>query len=263
MLRREAIRSLRSLTRVGIFVVLVGCKTIATQSEGGAPTETELTTRSPSPTSPPSDFHVDDEVSILKEDGTFEVTASIDAACGKLLYVVPTPANNARVATTGWVPADEPRSAGLTVQRTAEHGYKVRTGLGRGIDRHWLPASQVFPAPWPAFGKIKVGDVLYQRRFGNFESPKCVVKGLPTTRYDNVSVQCGNAAWPTGIERKDLFPAFTHRSASDLHEGEIVYLDKMHWAMVVGKSGPDVILRESGFGAPDKVVDVSRIESVR
>ncbi len=45
--------------------------------------------------------------------------------------------------------------------------------------------------------------------------------------------------------------------------GDIVYYDKMYWAMVIDKTDGRIVIRQTGFGAKDTMVDAAKIQIVR
>lgn len=244
--------------RSAALVVLASCK--ASDGASSAPVTTELATPSPSPLSTNADHRVDDDVSLIDEDGRFEVDARVTAVTGKLVRV--TERRLSRGTFVGWLPIAQAANPQAT-DPSAPKGYQLRIGSGRLSTTKWLPSTHVFPAPWAGAAHVKEGDTVRERRFGDFAPPTCVVVEVPQDAHQSVTVRCDGATSTRSIARRDLFRAFEPGTLAELTEGRTVYFDKMHWAMVVGKSGGRVVIRETGFGAKDKVVDVSRVQIVR
>lgn len=153
----------------------------------------------------------------------------------------------------------------VTAVTAAPKKYTVRIGSGRTASTKSLLASQVFPAPWASAARVRVGDTIYERRFGNFTPSKCVVKEVPADVHGSISAVCDGAARPQYVARNDTFYAFEPATAGALSKGDIVYYKKMYWVMVVGTSQPDgrVAIRAAGFAKKDQLVSVSSIQRVR
>jgi hypothetical protein len=150
-----------------VVVALVACKTTGASGDAGPAPELAMATQAPKPSNASPDFKVGDDVVYLRDDGTFELEADVVEAAANIFFVDSsskvTNAPGQRLAATGWQPSD----AGTT------RGYKLHTGSGRFSKTEWIPAAQIFPVPWLA--APKAGDVFYERRFGDFKSPKCTV----------------------------------------------------------------------------------------
>lgn len=249
-----------------LLLVLGGCKAMSTASADAGPAvaaDIEFATRLPSPANENANFAINDEVSVIKDDGTFETEASVQAVGGKLVFLTPGTGNGAgnRLSKAGWTPA-----AGITnltgTEKSVERGYQLRIGEGRFAATAWYPATQVFPAPWAGVDNIKVGATFYERRFGGPASP-CVVTEVGATNHDDVSAKCDGSETASRVKRQDMAPFFKVPALPAVQPGQIVYSNKMYWAIVVAKQNERPVIRESGFAAKDKAVDISKIELVR
>lgn len=221
-------------------IILVGCVLVSSalasckprQSTPAPPvseTTTDLETPLPPPVSKAGDFAVGDEVSIIDDKGTLEVEGRVTAVTA------------------------------------ASKGYTVRVGFGRMGRDYKLPPERVFPAPWASAARVKVGDVIYERRFGNFTRPRCVVKEVPADVHAAITALCDGETKTQWIKRQDTFYAFEPATLDALSPGDLVYVDKMHWAMVMGKSdaGDRAVVRLKGWAAKDQLTPLSKIERVR
>jgi hypothetical protein len=241
------------MKRVVGLLFVAACKVSAASSEGGAaPAETVLAAQLPSPVSKAADFKVDDDVAVVEDDGTFDIEARVYEVSAKLANVKP-PAGNgagARLAQAGW----QPTADGTT------KGYRVLIGATKPKNQ-WIPATQAFPPPWMDPTKTRVGDTFSVRRFGNFESPKCSVTEVPTNPRVDVNVKCSDST--TRVARHDMVANWRTPTLAELTEGEIVYFDKSYWAMVVGKQGNQVVIRQAGWASKDTAVDLSRVQTTK
>ncbi len=225
------------MRRAGIIILvgIVAASTAMTSCkprEKGPPeeTSTEAPSQFPSPVSKGESFAIGDDVSILDDDGRFEIDVRVVAL------------------------SDKPK------------GYSLRIGSGRAGKTKVLPAQQVFPAPWASAARVKVGDTIYQRSFGNFAPYKCVVTDVSGDLHSDIKAKCGTDALPRLVHRQDTFYAFEPvTSATTLTPGEIVYYENKYWAMVVGQSdaGDRIAIRATGFGQKDQLAPLSKIQRVR
>lgn len=192
-------------------------------------TTTDLANPLPAPVSKARDFAVGDEVSIIDDKGTLEVEGRVTAVTA------------------------------------APKGYTVRVGFGRMGRDYKLPPERVFPAPWASAARVKVGDVIYELRYGNFPRPRCVVQEVPADVHAAITALCDGETKTRWIKRQDTFYAFEAATLDALSPGEIVYVDKGSWAMVIDKSdaGDRAVLRLKGWAAKDQLTPLSKIERVR
>lgn len=206
-------------------LLLVACTRSGGSADAGPPLEIAKPTRGPSPANARPDFEVDDEVVFVREDGTFEVEATV-----------------------------------LEVGAPSQ-GYRIRSGSGRFTKTDWVPGPRIFPAPW--LGTVKVGDSFYERRFGNFTPPKCVVAAAPGSSHASVTARCEGDDRARTVKRQDMVAVFRAPSPGELKPGDVVYFKQMYWAIVIGTEGDRVVIRESGFASPDKAVLLSSLQAVR
>lgn len=214
------------------FVVTSAAMTSCKPRQKGPPEETatEAPSQFPSPVSKGGSFAVGDDVSIIDDDGRFDIDVRVAAL------------------------SDKPK------------GYSLRVGSGRSGRTKVLPAQQVFPAPWASAARVKVGDTVYQRSFGPFTPYKCVVTDVYEDLHADIKAKCGTDALPRLVHRQDTFYAFEPvTSATELLPGEIVYYENKYWAMVVGKSaaGDRIAIRVTGFAQKDQLAPLSKIQRVR
>ncbi len=219
----------------------------------------DLDTRAPSPESHAQAFEVDDDVSVLDEDGSFETDARITKIEGKLVFAEATHAKG--LPGKEWMPLADGKDL-RGDEPTAAKGYEIRIGSGRSTSMRWFPSTRVFPPPWADSSHIKLGDVLFERRSGDFEPRKCVVTEVPEDVRASVRARCDKDTQAKAIERQELFRSFAPASVAQLALGDIVYDEKMVWAMVVGKSDGKIIIRRVGTRTKDALVDASRLETV-
>ena len=237
-----------------------GCNGKWRSNQHSAERPVELDVRKPSPDSKAQDYQVDDDVSILGEDGTFETDARVLTITGKLVFAEATFAKS--LPKKVWMPVDEGKNLHGD-EPTASKGYKVRIGNGRSTSTAWFPPNRLFPAPWAGSAHIKVGDTVFERRSGDFAPEACVVADVPSDIHASVRVRCGKDNSQKSIERKEVFSSFTPATAATLSPGDIVYYDKMYWAMVVDKADGKIVIRQTGFAAKDTMVDAAKIQIAR
>lgn len=246
-----------------LFALLAGCKALSSMAVDAGPVDTELAAQMPSPTNPNANFAVGDGVSVIADDGTFNVDATVEAIAGKLAFIDAPAGNTNRFQLKGWAPVDASHAAPPGA-KTADRGYQLRIGNGRMGGSQWFPAAQVFPAPWAGVDNIKVGGTFYQRRFGNFPNVKCTVTEASATNRGPVTAKCEGSETPVRVNREDMALFFkVPATLADVQTGQIVYFDKMYWAIVVGKQDTRPVVRQNGFASKDKAVDLSKIEEVR
>ena len=209
--------------------MLASCKARKSTPEPPQQPEAELPSRLPAPAGTSREVAVGDEVSILEDDGRFEID-------GRVTAVTQSPKR-----------------------------YTVRIGSGRLASTKSVGPSQIFPPPWASAARVRVGDTIYERRTGNFVPPKCVVKEVPADVRESITALCDGATKTLYVARRDTFYAFEPATLSSLSVGDIVYYDQMWWVMIVGTSQGDgrVAIRETGFNKKDRLVSLSKIQRVR
>ena len=208
--------------------MLVSCKARMSKPEPPQQTETDVPSRLPGPVGKSREVAVGDDVSIIEDDGRFEID-------GRVTAVTQSPKR-----------------------------YTVRLGSGRLASTKSVGPSQIFPPPWASAARVRVGDTIYEGRFGNFVPAKCVVKEVPADAHESITAPCEGATKTQYVARKDTFYAFEPATLSALSVGDIVYYDQMRWVMIVGTSHRDgrVAIRETGSGGKDRLVSLSKIQRV-
>jgi hypothetical protein len=111
--------------------MLVTCKARKSTPEPPQQTETELPSQLPAPVGKSQEVAIGDDVSIIEDDGRFEID-------GRVTAVTQSPKR-----------------------------YTVRLGSGRLASTKSVGASQIFPPPWASAARVRVGDTIYERRFGH------------------------------------------------------------------------------------------------
>jgi hypothetical protein len=239
---------------------VVGCNpnsASSSSSEGGAPGRDTAVALMASPTNPNANFHEGDYVAVLEDNGELRTNGVVEAPAGKLVFL---PNHQTlRHVEPVWLPVAE---AGKTTgsERTAERGYRVSL-RARGWTSKYFPASAVFAAPWHVSRYLKVGDSFVERRFGNWEPKKCVVTELSPAPWNSVWATCDGAR--RDVKNEDILAKCAPAKPGEIGVGDIVYVDKMNWAVVVGLSGSDVVVRQTGFPPEDKAVPLGRVERIR
>lgn len=214
-----------------------------------------------SPQSKFRDFKIGDNVAIIRDDGVMDISGRVEEISGKITYAAEP--YRGRRGRELWMPSE--RAVNLKGdEKTAAPGYKVQIGEGRFIRSEWFPSAQIFPAPWANAAKLKVGDTVYRIRFGDFPNDKGVITELPKYENGAFSVRFDGTEKDERVEREKLFSSIEPAAADDkLSTGDIVYYNRHYWAMIVGKQDRKIIIREAGFPARDKLVDVSKIQIMR
>lgn len=223
-----------TLLRYRALLVLASCLLLALGCKARKPTPleetaTDLPAQLHAPVSKGQDFAVGDDVSIIQDDGRFDIDVRVSAV------------------------TEAPRR------------YTVRVGSGRASSTKSLAPSQVFPPPWASAARVRAGDTIYEIRFGNFAPSKCLVKQVPVDVHGSITASCDGATKTQSVARQDAFYAIEPATQSNVATGDIVYYDKTRWAMVVGPPQSDgrVAIRETGYGARDQLVGLSKLQRVR
>lgn len=219
-----------------------------------------LETLKESPQSKFSDFKIGDNVAVIRDDGVIDVSGRVEEMSEKIIYAAEP--YRGRRGRELWMPFK--RAVNLKGdEKTASPGYKVRTGEGRFIKSEWFPSSQIFPAPWANAAKLKVGDMVYQIHFGDFPADKGVITELPKYENGAFSVRFDGMQRDERVERDKLFSSIEPAAADKLSIGDIVHYNRLYWAIVVGRQDGKIIIREAGFPARDKLVDVSKLQIMK
>lgn len=213
------------------LLVLASCTLVSCKARKPAPpgeTATPLPSQLPAPVSKGQGFAVGDDVSIIDDDGTFEIEGHVTAV------------------------------------RDAPKGYTVRVGNGRRTVTRSLAPSQVFPPPWASSARVRVGDTIYERSSSSYAPPKCVAQEVPADVHEKITALCDDAKvrW---IARENAFYAIEPATLNALSTGDIMYYENQHWVMVVGTAQADgrVAIRRKGIAAQDQLVSVSKLQRVR
>lgn len=62
------------------------------------------------------------------------------------------------------------------------------------------------------------------------------------------------------VNGRDVFSSIEPARTEALSPGDIVYYNKMYWAMVIGKRNDKIVIRQEGFPATDIAVHVSKLQ---
>lgn len=223
---------------------------------------TVLDTLSEAPKNKDRNYAVGDEVAVIKSDGRFEIAGKITEIGGKIIFAETF--NRGHKQGKIWMLADNKATDVQSDIPTAPKGYRVQIGSGKFTEYLWFPPEQIFPAPWANNVNLKVGDTIFQRKFGNFESSKGTITELPSFKGGSFRVKFDSYDRDEAVDPHDVFSVIEPAALEKLAVGDIVYFDRMYWVMVVGKKDDDrVVIREVGFNGKDKIVHISKLQILR
>lgn len=200
-------------------------------------------------------YQIGDEVAIITNKGELYVNGIVEEIGENLVFAEDTA--YAGGDRKKWLPAKALKTI-RGDEKTAAKGFRVRARVGRNTIYEWFPPAQIFPAPWVNGANIKVGDTVYERRFG-FEPYRGVVEQLPAGRAGNFRVKYEGYSSTGIVDREEIFRTFEAASTENLAPGDIVDFDNGYWAIVIGKRDGKIIVRSAGFPAQDLLVDVSKL----
>lgn len=204
------------------------------------------------------DYKIGDAVAVIDTDGVFKVNMRIREMGGKLALVEIKNSGG----RTKWTPVDNWTKLQGN-EKTEPRGYRVHIGMSRRELNEWFPPSQVFPVPWANNVNLKVGDTVYQKRFGNFQPYKGVITEISKGASSNsFKLKYEGYTSPSWVKTEELFSSIEPAKAEDLTPGTIVYYNKGTWAMVIGKRDGKIIIRQER-SSDDIMVDVSKLEILK
>ncbi len=90
-----------------------------------------------------------------------------------------------------------------------------------------------------------------------------MITELPVNENGTFSVRFDGTQKDEWVKREKLFSSIEPAAIETLTIGDIVYFNQFYWAMIVGKQDGKIIIREAGFPAKDKLVDVSKLQIMR
>ncbi len=231
------------------LVSLMGC-----QAAGGPPTPStdgeELAKQCEAPKNPKPDFVTGDQVAILQDDGSLDLECQVLSPRSKIVFA-PVKQRGQEFASE-WQPAAGPNGA--------VDGYQVRDGNGRLARNLWVPAPQIFPVPWGAHRKV--GDKVVQRRQGDFPNYAGAVTGS-NPDFTSYSVRLEGESKDITLAAQDCFATIEPAQGDRLQPGQVVYFQKMHFAMVMEKQKARVAIRQSGVDVKDRLVEISTLQELR
>jgi hypothetical protein len=204
------------------------------------------------------DYEIGDDVAVIYHDGRFYIDGVIKETGGEIIFVE----NLDGAKKEMWKPA-ESVSKNRDDARRAEKGFRVRIGTGRFAIDEWFPAEQIFPAPWANNKNLEIGDTVYRKRFGDFKPEKGVIEDLPQSKFSGFKVKFENQRTTETVDTEEIFSSIEQAKAKDLSPGKIIYYDKSYWAMVIGKRGDQIIIRQTGVSPQDISVDISKLEILK
>lgn len=162
-----------------------------------------------------------DAVSVIKTDGSFEVE--------------------------GWID-----------KKDEDNGYVVRTGKNRLTKYETYPAARIFPAPWANYSKLKVGDAVYNIYSGQ---QKGTIEYVPPDEYGNFLVNFGASSIGQNVAVTKAFSSIKTATAKNLSPGDVVYFQGSYWAIVIGKRGGKIIIRQDKYPSDgDVMVGASHLQ---
>ena len=142
------------------------------------------------------------------------------------------------------------------------NGYKVKIGEGRGSKTINLLPEQIFSVPWSGARNLKVGDTVYELRFGDFERRKGEIIKISDSQPPRFLVRFDNNQTEKLLDNEKVFSAIEEVDFEDLSIGEIVYFEKFRWAIVIKKQDGKVVIREDGFPG-EKLVEAEKLERIK
>lgn len=201
------------------------------------------------------DYKVGDPVSIITNKGEVYINGSVEEIGENFVFAEDT--SYSGKGQKKWLPAKSLQNL-RGDEKTAAKGFRVRVGFGRFAINEWFPPAQIFPAPWAESVNIKVGDTVYQRRFG-FEPYRGVVEQLPPGKSDSFTVRFEGYSSTGKVSREEIYRTFEVASSENIAPGDIIDFDNGYWVIVTGKRDGKIIVRREGFPAQDLLVDVSKL----
>lgn len=218
-------QNIKILPIVLTFVFLCSCGQAIRQSNTNSNDKiSKDKTISESPKSIKQDYQIGEDVAVIENKGLFSVE-------GKIL-------------------------------ESNKDGYKVRIGEGRGSRTDSLLPEQIFPLPWSKNRNLQVGDTVYELPFGKFERKKGEIIKISEARNPRYLVKFADRNSEKYLDNDKIFSSIEEADFENLAEGEIVYFNKVRWAIVIGKRDGKAVIRESGFPG-EKIVEVSELEKVK
>ena len=139
-----------------LMSVFSGCGNMKFQSnENPADKVIKLDTPGESPKGKDQDYKIGGAVSVIRNDGVFEVEGRISKICEKLIFVDDFFTPGKKI----WKPL-KPLQNVQGNEKIALKGYEVGIRKVRKTEYEWYPPPQIFPAPWANNVNLKVGDTI-------------------------------------------------------------------------------------------------------
>lgn len=211
----------------------------------------------PAPKGPNHDYEIGDAVSIIENNGVFTAKGRISAIGADLVFAEDFVSSSKKI----WKLA-VPSQSKPSDKNFAPKGYKVDINERHRIFDEWFPPPQIFPAPWANNVNLKVGDTVYIRRFGS-DPYRAVIEKLPAGEFGSFFVKRGDHQTTELAPISDVFSSIEPAQSERLSPGDIVYYDRMHWTIIVGKRDNKIVIRPEGFPATDMMVDISKLQILK
>ena len=96
-----------------------------------------------------------------------------------------------------------------------------------------------------------------------FAGQVLLIAELPVNKSGSFTVRFDGREKADRVKKEDIFSSIEPAAAEKLSIGDIVYFDKMYWVMVTGKQDGKIIIRQAGFPAKDKLVDISKLQILK
>ncbi len=222
-----------------------------------------LSKREPSPLAKrDGNYRSGDKVMIIEDNGTL-FSAEVKGICGELALV-----RRKSDGESHWMSSENGRpkdfsSLSEEIERVSPKGYGFEYG-GKFKYYKWYPPERVFPKPWANNVNLKIGDVVYSTRHTIGDPEKGVVSEVPVESNGNFRVRFSSNTDSTPVDISEICSSIEPAKTEDLSSGDFVYYDKVEWAMVVGKRGDKIIIRQASSSKSDDImVDISKLQILK
>jgi hypothetical protein len=209
------------------------------------------------------DTRVGDKVAVIENNQSFQIDGTIlkktDTA-----YLIGTKVGRSNL--TEWVTAEDYKryyssNGNAAIQDIIIDAYQIQLGAGRLSKTIWVTGTQLYKAPWIELNGLKKGDSVIIKRYGDFEPYHAVLIQDVKPNSDYVIAKYNEYNSNDDFNFDEVFHKKTNPNAQNLQPGDIVYLDKLYWAMVLAEKDNDhIFVRTAGFPAKDLLVPINKLE---
>lgn len=215
------------------------------------------------PASNLSDTKVGDKVAVIENNQSFQIDGTIlkktDTA-----YLIGTKVGRSNL--TEWVTTEEYKryyssNGNAAIQDMIIDAYQIQLGAGRLSKTIWVTGTQLYKAPWIDLNLLKKGDSVIIKRYGDFEPYHAVLIQDVKPNSNYVIAKYNEYNSNDDFNFDVVFHKKSNPTAQNLQPGDIVYLDKLYWAVVMAaKDNNHVYVRKEGFPATDLLVPIKMLE---